>query len=129
MPSHEQNGEDPFGFQQTTRSTAKDKLKRIRPAAAPEVSDLSMVDRAAESVGFVSREVQSAVVPAAAPVPVPTSAPAYMPSAPVGRPTIAINMRVPEDVARAFQRFCKDERYSYPEALEEIMQRAGLSTR
>ncbi len=37
-------------------------------------------------------------------------------------------MRVPVSLASAFQRFCEENRYSYPEALAEIMRRAGLNT-
>lgn len=112
--------EDTFGF---GTSAAKDKLKSIRPTIAPPVPDISKVDAAAEQVGFVSRE--NAPAPSAPPVFATYSAP----PAPLAVPTIAINMRVPNDVAGAFKRFCNVNRYSYPEALEEIMKRAGLPTK
>ena len=35
-------------------------------------------------------------------------------------------MRVPVSLGGAFQRFCEENRYSYPEALAEVMKRAGL---
>jgi len=106
---------DPFGF--STRNAVKDKLRTIRPMPAPSIPDMARVDAAAENAGFVSREN----------VPAPLAYTAYLPpAAPLARPTIAINMRVPQDVAGAFKRFCTEHRYSYPEALEEIMKRAGL---
>jgi hypothetical protein len=114
-------GEDTFGFRP---SVAKDKLKHIRPTTAPPVPDLSKVDAAAEQVGFVSRET-----------PLPTPAPPESYSTysaqpvPIAVPTIAINMRVPNDLAGAFRRFCTENRYSYPEALKEIMKRAGIQTK
>jgi hypothetical protein len=104
---------DAFGF--TARNTAKEKLRTIRPTPAPSIPDMARVDAAAEIAGFVSRENTPALA----------ASPAYL-AAPVARPTIAINMRVPQDVAGAFKRFCTENRYSYPEALEEIMIRAGL---
>jgi hypothetical protein len=112
--------EDTFGF---GSSAAKDKLKHIRPTTAPPIPDLSKVDAAAEQVGFVSRE--NAPATSATPVyPTYSAQPA-----PIAVPTIAINMRVPNDVAGVFKKFCKVNRYSYPEALEEIMKRAGLQTK
>lgn len=106
---------DPFGF--STRTATKEKLRTIRPMPAPSIPDMAKVDAAAESAGFMSRES----------TPAPTVSPAYLqPSPPVGLPTLAINMRVPQDVAKAFKRFCTENRYSYPEALEEIMKRAGM---
>jgi len=114
MPNQTDEG-DPFGF--STRNAAKEKLRTIRPMPAPSIPDMAKVDAAAESAGFVSREN----------VPVSTSSTAYLaPAAPAARATIAINMRVPQDVAGAFKKFCTEYRYSYPEALEEIMKRAGL---
>jgi hypothetical protein len=108
---------DAFGFART----ARDKIRNIQPSTAPPVPDLQKVDAIAESAGFVSREA-----------PRQPASPAYstvsQPEIPVRKPTVAINMRVPVDVANAFIRFCKEERYSYPEGLEEIMKRAGIPT-
>jgi hypothetical protein len=113
--SNQTDEADPFGF--TARNTVKEKLSTIRPTPVPSIPDMARIDAAAENVGFVSRE--SAPAPAAFPgYPLSTAA--------VARPTLAINMRVPENVAGAFKRFCTENRYSYPEALEEIMMRAGL---
>jgi hypothetical protein len=117
MSNHTDEG-DPFGF--TSRNTAKEKLRNIRPTLAPSIPDMARVDAAAENAGFVSRENTPAL----------PASPAYLPPpAPMAQPTIAINMRVPQDVAGAFKRFCTENRYSYPEALEVIMMRAGLPTK
>jgi len=118
MSTHNQNlEEDPFGFD---RSAAKDKLRNIRPSVpAPVTSDMARVDAAAEAVGFVSRENSMR--------PIPEYLPNYgVVNPPPRRPTIAINMRLPDNIAAVFQRFCKENRYSYPEGLEEVMKRAGL---
>ena len=114
---HTPNGvEDAFGFSSVR---AKDKIKQIKPSAPPEPpSDLTKVDEIAGSAGFVSREA-----PQSADVSFRTG------RAQAPEPTIALNMRAPVGVGKAFQRWCKENRYSYPEGLAEIMRRAGLSTR
>ena len=71
----------------------------------------------ADSAGFVSRE--------------PTVTPEYVYRGSRGQrpePRIPLNMRVPVSLGAAFQRFCEDNRYSYPEALAEVMKRAGIPT-
>jgi hypothetical protein len=109
--------EDPFGFD---RNAAKDRLRNIRPSVpAPITSDMARVDAAAEAVGFVSRENSARSIPE-----YPQNY--KVGNAPARRPTIAINMRLPDNIAAVFQRFCKENRYSYPEGLEEVLRRAGL---
>ncbi len=105
--------DDPFGFAQTTR----DKIRSIQPTPAPPVPNLQKVDEVGDKVGFVSRERQTEAGPAFAdPRPATTTR----------KPSVAINMRVPLDIANPFVEFCRMERYSYPEGLEEIMKRAGI---
>ena len=112
--------EDPFGF---NKRAAKDKLRNIHPSVpAPITSDMAKVDAAAEAVGFVSRENSAPSIPE-----YPSNYGVVY--APARRPTIALNMRLSDNIAVVFQRFCKDNRYSYPEGLEEIMKRAGLSAK
>jgi len=115
-----ENSEDAFGFGSVSNST-KEKIKHIRPSAPLEDSlDISKIDAVADNAGFVSREV-----------PQPSESPytyrgarAYRPE-----PRIPLNMRVPVSLGGAFQRFCEENRYSYPEALAEVMRRAGLPTK
>lgn len=117
MSMHEKD-EDAFGFGAVS-SSAKDKIKQIRPTVHPDdVSDLARVDATADSVGFVSREAS------------PAAEYTYR-SARFQRPEprIPLNMRVPVSLGAAFQRFCEENRYSYPEALAEVMKRAGLPTK
>ena len=107
--------DDAFGFE-TVRASAKEKIKHIRPSAPPISPDLKKVDEAADSVGFVSREHKAPEDPG------PRRG---RPKA--SEPTMAINMRAPESVALTFQKWCDDNRYSYPAALAEIMRRAGIT--
>ncbi len=110
--------EDAFGFG-SGRASAKDRIKQIKPSTPPDPpTDLTRVDDIAGSVGFVSREVPQGTDPIFR---------AGRTQAP--EPTIALNMRTPASVGRAFQRWCRENRYSYPEALAEIMRRAGIPTR
>jgi len=114
MSMHEPS-EDEFGFGAV--ASAKDRIKQIKPSAPPERNaDMAKIDAVADIAGFVSREVPLAVDYSyqgrRAPRP--------------SEPRNALNMRVPVSVGAAFQRFCEENRYSYPEALAEIMRRAGL---
>lgn len=116
MSSHEQQ-EDEFGFG-SLRSNAKERIRDIRPSTPPEeITNLSKIDAVAASVGFVSRESADQQEP-------------YLGSRSLRpEPRSALNMRVPVTLGIAFQRFCGENRYSYPEGLEEIMRRAGLPLR
>ena len=106
--------EDAFGF--AAVSSVRDRIKQIKPAPpAQEPPDLRLIDAVAENAGFVSREVPPEVDYA-------FRAQRYQKP----EPRIPLNMRVPTSLGTAFQRFCEQERYSYPEALAEIMRRAGL---
>ena len=115
MPTHDTE-EDAFGFGHVSTS-AKDKIRQIKPSVPADSADLSKIDAVAESAGFVSREF------------VPPSEYAYRGSRNKRpEPRIPLNMRVPVSLGGAFQRFCEENRYSYPEALAEVMKRAGLPT-
>jgi len=116
MSAHESQ-EDAFGFLSLATST-KDRIKQIKPATVFEpAADLARIDAVADGAGFVSRE-------APGPDYVYSSTRLARPE-----PRSAINMRVPVSLAIAFQRFCEENRYSYPEALAEIMKRVGLGTK
>ena len=109
--------DDEFGFT-SLRANAKDRIRDIKPSApAGPPTDMMRVDAVADAAGFTSRE-----------------APAAQESFALARarrvePRTALNMRVPAGLGSAFQRFCDENRYSYPEGLEEIMRRAGLPLR
>ena len=110
--------EDAFGFG-SVRASAKDRIKQIKPTTPPDPpADFAQVDEIAGNVGFVSRE---------APQPMDQIYRTGRTQAP--EPTIALNMRTPARVGTAFQRWCRENRYSYPEGLAEIMRRAGIPTR
>jgi hypothetical protein len=110
--------EDAFGFGSYSNS-AKERVKQIRPSVpADNPTDLARIDAVADNAGFVSREVP------------PAAEYSYRSSRPQRpEPRIPLNMRVPVSLGGAFQRFCEENRYSYPEALEEVMRRAGLPTK
>lgn len=111
--------ENPFGFERT--SAAREKIRNIRPTEAGPIPDMDRIDEIAGKAGFHSREpVMSQIAP-------PLNKTEPQPSA--AQPTLPINMRVPADVAVVFKKFCKDDRYSYPEGLAEIMKRAGMLPR
>ncbi|AXC16446.1 hypothetical protein ACPOL_7256 (plasmid) [Acidisarcina polymorpha] len=117
MAENEGDAVDAYGF---GRSKIREMIKEIRPAAPPDVPrDMAVVDAAAESAGFVSREATFG-----------SEGLGYRPLR-VQRvePRIPLNMRVPISIGEAFQRFCEENRYSYPEGLAEVMRRAGLPLR
>lgn len=106
--------DDEFGFN-SLRANAKDRIRDIKPSTSSGLpADMTKVDAVADAAGFTSREA-------------PTSQERFAP----GRerrvePRTALNMRVPARIGIAFQQFCDDNRYSYPEGLEEVMRKAGL---
>lgn len=104
--------EDTFGFSSASRRTAE-KLKAIAPsdAAYPD-AELTRVDAAGEALGFVPRESTRVKI--------------LRRRKEIG-PTVAINMRVPEQVAAKFIEFCDQQRFSYWEGVHDLMKRAGLS--
>lgn len=110
--------EDAFGFG-SVRSSAKDRIKQIKPTTPPDLpADLTRVDEIAGSAGFVSREPLQQ-----------TDTVFRTGRSQASEPTIALNMRASATVGTAFQRWCRENRYSYPEGLAEIMRRAGIPTR
>ena len=110
--------EDAFGFG-AVRSTAREKIKNIKPAAPPEApADMTSVDHVANSFGFVSREAA------------PDEEFYSRRGRPRGpEPFQALNMRAPASLASAYRRWCEENRYSYPAGLAEIMRRAGIPTK
>lgn len=111
-----ESSHDEFGFG-LAADTAKNRIRQIKPASPPELPvALERIDAAAETVGFLSREVP----------PMPSQM-EYVPRRALRpEPRIPLNMRTPVSLGNAFQRFCEENRYSYPEGLAEIMRRAGL---
>jgi hypothetical protein len=91
-----------------------DKLARMPSNEAPPPTDDTRVVEAAAQLGFVNRD----------PDPVPFADPDIEPRQTLG-PVIMLTMRVPVRVARQFKQFCKTNRFSYWEAIEELMKRAG----
>jgi hypothetical protein len=103
--------EEPFGFPVAKRTTAE-KLKAIAPSQDDRrPTQLDRVDAAADALGFVARE------------PTRTALPRRRKE--IG-PTVAINMRVPENVAATFIAFCEQQRMSYWEGVAELMKRCGI---
>lgn len=102
---------DDFGFPSRKRDqdTAR-KLGDFKPDEQSQpVGGLHEMDAVAARHGFVSREPQP---------------PLRGRKKDVG-PTVAINIRMPERVARPFIRYCEKHRFTYWEAVEELMKMAG----
>jgi hypothetical protein len=113
--------DDAFGFA-GLGSSARDRIKQIKPSTpAQEPADMARIDAMADNAGFVSREVIPDVQAAEDPLSLYQRSRLQRPE-----PRIPLNMRVPVTLGNAFQRFCQENRYSYPEALAEVMRRAGL---
>ncbi|GAC1431921.1 MAG: hypothetical protein NVSMB6_30140 [Burkholderiaceae bacterium] len=86
-----------------------DKLQRIPPnEPSPASHDESRVIAAAAQLGFVNRDPE----------------PDIEVRQTLG-PVVMMTMRVPVPVARQFKQFCKTNRFSYWEGIEELMKRAG----
>lgn len=124
--------DDTFGFGAARRGSGgtADKIRQIKPSLPPDVhADMDAVDAAGHNVGFVSREAPTAAPPAA-PAPLATPEVEYRTQpTPRAEPRIPLNMRIPTSAGEAFKRFCTENRYSYPEALIEIMRKAGIPTK
>lgn len=115
MSTSDEAQEDAFGF--GSAPSAKEKIKHIRPAMTEVATDMTLIDAVADNAGFVSREARQ------------SEEYHYRSGRQIRpEPRIPLNMRVPVSLGNAFQRFCEDHRYSYPEALAEIMRRAGITT-
>ena len=76
-------------------------------------ADEARVVAAAAEIGFVNRD----------PDPMPVEDQGIEIRQTLG-PVVMLTMRVPVRVARQFKQFCKANRYSYWEAIEELMKRA-----
>ncbi len=86
-----------------------EKVQRMPSNEAPPVQrDDSQMVAAAEQLGFVSRDPE----------------PDIEVRQTLG-PVVMMTMRVPVRIARQFKQFCKTNRYSYWEGIEELMKRAG----
>lgn len=103
--------DDTFGFAPKRGDTAA-KIATIKPDAVDKPTPpLAEIDAAGIRAGFQSREPGTRLVPRR--------------RKSVG-PTITINTRVPEDVAERFIQFCDQNRLSYWEGIEELMNRAKV---
>jgi hypothetical protein len=75
-----------------------------------DIEELRRADQAAKALGYASREA--------------TEPP------PVQRKTLGpveiVTIRAPITVSRTFKRWCEENRYSYWEGMEALMQRAGV---
>jgi len=78
---------------------------------AQDIEELRRADQAAKSIGYVSRE------PAEVPPPVTRKT--------LG-PVEIVTIRAPITVSRTFKRWCDENRYSYWEGIEALMQKAGV---
>jgi hypothetical protein len=88
-----------------------DKVSRIPASEPPPVPhDDAGVVAAAAQIGFVNRD--------------PEPEPDVEIKQTLG-PVVMMTMRAPVRVARRFKAFCKANRLSYWEAIEELMNRAG----
>lgn len=91
-----------------------DKLQRIpsnKGASAPQ--DDSQVVAAGAQLGFVNRD------PA-------TDSDLDIDSRQTLGPVVMMTMRAPVPVARKFKQFCRTNRFSYWEGIEELLKRAGV---
>lgn len=88
-----------------------DKLQRIpsNETAPPAPRDDTQMVAAAAQLGFVNRDPE----------------PENEPRQTLG-PVTMLTLRAPIRVARQFKQFCKVNRYSYWEGIEELMKRAGV---
>ena len=88
-----------------------DKLQRIpsNEASPPVQRDNSQMVAAAEQLGFVNRDPE----------------PDIETRQTLG-PVVMMTMRVPVLIARRFKQFCKTNRFSYWEGIEELMKKAGV---
>ena len=111
---------DTFGFEEAAaKKTTKDRLANIRPSSEParEVS-IQRIDAIADRAGFPSREA----------LPMPTATRSLPRRKKKNdEPRVHFHMHIPETEAAAFIKFCDDNRYSYWEALTELMRRANVS--
>jgi hypothetical protein len=77
----------------------------------PDIEELRRADQVARSLGYVSRASTE-------------------PPPPVQRKTLGpveiVTIRAPITVSRTFKRWCEENRYSYWEGIEALMQRAGV---
>jgi len=103
--------EDTFGFAGKKDNTLA-KLASIKPSSEPaKTTPLAEIDEAGRRAGFTSREPGARLVPRRRKA--------------VG-PTITINTRVPEDIAERFIQFCDQNRLSYWEGIEDLMNRSNI---
>lgn len=92
-------------------------LGKIRPDSDPATQPITLrkptdteIDKVAERVGFESRE--------------PTRKLQKRPN--TGEPTSNLALRPPVRIYNRFVQFSIDNRYSYPEALEALLDKAGV---
>lgn len=103
--------DDTFGFAGKRENTLA-KLSSIRPSAeSGKTTPLAEIDEAGRRAGFTSREPGGRLMPRRRRA--------------VGA-TITINTRVPEDIAERFIQFCDQNRLSYWEGIEDLMNRSNI---
>jgi hypothetical protein len=93
------------------RSIGFDKLNNIKPDTddMPQPS-VKSIDEIAQKHGFTSREATERL---------------YKHSGPK-EPTIPLSLRPPISVGNRFISYCKHNRFSYHEGLDELMKKAGI---
>lgn len=80
-------------------------------STSQDIEELRRADQAAKALGYVSREL--------------TEAPPPVQRKTLG-PVEIVTIRAPIAVSRTFKRWCEENRYSYWEGIEALMQRAGV---
>lgn len=95
---------DPFGFLTANRVAAK--LSDIKPEATPPEPSLAALDRAADKLGFRSREVGEEKI--------------MRRRRDVGAGA-QLNVKCPIPVYNRFIRFCDQERLPYWEGIEKLL--------
>jgi hypothetical protein len=88
----------------------KNKLQKLPANEARASQDEASVVAAGEQIGFVSRDPE----------------PDIEVRQTLG-PVVMMTMRVPVRIARQFKAFCKVNRFSYWEGIEELMKRGGIT--
>jgi hypothetical protein len=86
-----------------------DKVARVSAEAPSPSHDDAKVLAAGAQIGFVNRDPDEDMEPRQT----------------LG-PVVMMTMRAPVKVARQFKQFCRTNRYSYWEGLEELMKRAAV---
>jgi hypothetical protein len=110
--------QDPFGFSGARGSIARQvatRISEIAPETPPApVSALARLDRVAEDMGFPSREAGAA------------GADAIVRRRREVGPGAQLNVKCPVPVYNRFVRFCDEERLTYWEGVQRLLDLAGV---